>query len=111
MKWKKKKSKKKKETQNKIFETIAKENNIEIIKELGEGTYGIVKEVIIKEIEKEKEKEKDDNKDKNTNNLVNKKYAAKLIKKSKKQKIDEADLILELRGPGIVKVTKNMKKK
>ena len=72
----------------KAFEEIAKENNLKVAKSLGRGGFGLVKEV-----------------------TYNKKsYAAKLIKKSKEDDIDESDLIMEFRGPGIVKIIKIFKK-
>ena len=67
-----------------IFNEICKAEKIEIIKELGKGGFGLVKEVKLKGIS----------------------YAAKLIKKDKSEKFNESNYILEFRGPGIVKVVK-----
>ena len=67
-----------------IFNLFAKINNFKIVKNLGEGTFGVVKEILIKD----------------------KIYAAKLIKKEKNENEDESKLILEFRGLGIIKVNK-----
>ena len=67
-----------------IFNLFAKSNNFKIIKNLGEGSFGVVKEIFIND----------------------KIYAAKLIKKEKNEYEDESKLILEFRGLGIIKVNK-----
>ena len=72
-----------------IFEDICKENDLKIIRELGKGGFGLVKEVSYK---------------KNT-------YAAKLIKKETNEKMNESNYIQEFKGPGIVKVQKIFTKK
>ena len=69
----------------KIIERIIEKNKKEdfkLGKILGKGGFGLVVEIKIKD----------------------KVYAGKLIKKKDGEGIDEADLILNLRGPGIVKV-------
>ena len=71
-----------------VFKDFSKDNNIIVNKELGKGSYGSVKEITY-------------------NNKV---YAAKLIEKDIDDKNDESSLILEFRGPGIVKVNKIFKK-
>ena len=71
-----------------VFKDFAKENKFIVNKKLGKGSYGSVKEITY-------------------NNKV---YAAKLIKKDIDDKNDESSLILEFRGPGIVKVNKIFKK-
>ena len=65
-----------------IFDEFAKYNNFKIIKNLGEGSFGVVKQIQLK----------------------NKIYAAKLIKKEGGDDEDESKLILEFRGLGITKV-------
>ena len=77
-----------------VFKDIEKDQNFKnqnfkIIKNLGKGSFGVVKEILHN----------------------NKTYAAKLIKKDANDKNDESSLILEFRGPGIVKVNKIIKKK
>ena len=67
----------------KIFNEICKDNDLTVVKELGKGGFGLVKEVLYK----------------------NNSYAAKLIKKENNEKKNESNYILEFRGPGIVKVT------
>ena len=67
-----------------VFKDFAKENKFTVNKELGKGSYGSVKEITY-------------------NNKV---YAAKLIKKDANDIHNESSLILEFRGPGIVKVNK-----
>ena len=69
----------------KIVERIIEKKKTEdfkLGKKLGKGGFGLVVEIKIKD----------------------KVYAGKLIKKKDGEGIDEADLILNLRGPGIVKV-------
>ena len=73
----------------KVFEEMAKANKLKITKNLGRGGFGLVKEVYFN----------------------GKSYAAKLIKKEKDEQVDESELILEFRGPGIVKVNKIYEKK
>ena len=77
-----------------VFKDIEKDQNFKnqnfkIIKNLGKGSFGVVKEILHN----------------------NKTYAAKLIKKDANDKNDESSLILEFRGPGIVKVNKIITKK
>ena len=68
-----------------IFIQIAKDKNLKSNKSLGSGAFGKVYEV---ELDK-----------------MNKFLAAKLIKDEEKKE-NESELILELRGPNIVKVNK-----
>lgn len=68
----------------KIIERIVEKNGYKKSKTLGEGGFGFVVEIIIR----------------------NKTYAGKLIKRKKDGPIDEADLIMNFKGPGIVKVNK-----
>ena len=67
-----------------IFKDSEKVYKFKINKPLGKGSFGVVKEI----------------------SLNNKIYAVKLIKKNPYDKNDESSLILEFRGPGIVKVNK-----
>ena len=71
-----------------IYNIFAKDYFFQIGKILGIGSYGIIKEVKYKE----------------------KIYAGKLIEKRKK-KINESDLIRDLRGPNIVKIIGIFEKK
>jgi len=73
-----------------IFIQIAKDKNLKSNKSLGSGAFGKVYEV---ELDK-----------------MNKFLAAKLIKDEEKKE-NESELILELRGPNIVKVNKIYEKK
>ena len=69
----------------KAFKNIIESNNLtDLKKRLGKGGFGLVNEVSHKD----------------------KSYAAKLIKKEDDEKNDESKIILEFRGPGIVKVNK-----
>ena len=70
--------------EGRIIKIIADKNSYKVGKKLGKGGFGTVVELR--------------NKDKT--------YAGKLIKKKRGEPIDEADLILNFRGPGIVKVNK-----
>ena len=67
-----------------VYNLICKNNKIEQKRNLGSGGFGIVKEVQYK----------------------NKIYAGKLIERKEYIKYNEADLILEFRGPNIMKVNK-----
>ena len=69
----------------KAFKNIIESNNLtDLKKRLGKGGFGLVREVSYK----------------------GKAYAAKLIKKEDDEENDESKIILEFRGPGIVKVNK-----
>jgi serine/threonine protein kinase len=67
-----------------VFKDFEKDNKFKINKDLGKGSFGYVKEITY-------------------NNKI---YAAKLIKKDANDIHNESSLILEFRGPGIVKVNK-----
>ena len=67
-----------------VFKDFEKDNKFKINKDLGKGSFGYVKEITY-------------------NNKI---YAAKLIKKDAIDIHNESSLILEFRGPGIVKVNK-----
>ena len=78
---------KKFEEMMKILQKIVdknKKDDYKIVKMLGKGGFGLVVEL----------------------NIKNKTYAGKLIRKNVGKGIDEADLILDIRGPGIVKVNR-----
>jgi len=72
-----------------IIQKFADDYNLEIIKQLGSGGFGAVYEVKSEKFEKP--------------------YAAKILEKN--EKFNESELILEFRGPNIVKVNKIYEKK
>ena len=70
-----------------IIKKIPKEEGYKLGKIIGKGGFGLVVEIKIKD----------------------KIFAGKLIKKKRGGSIDEADLIMNFRGPGIVKINKVIK--
>ena len=68
-----------------VFEHFAKKNNFIVLKTLGKGGFGVIKEIAIK----------------------GKIFAAKLTQKKDINDFDQSEIIRDLRGPGIVKIIKD----
>ena len=67
-----------------IFENFAIKNNFRVLKNIGKGGFGVVKEIA----------------------LNGKLLAAKLTKQNNLKDFDQSEIINNIRGPGIVKITK-----
>ena len=87
---KKEMSKKEREEKyDKIFDEICKSNSYIPKNKLGSGGFGLVKEILFID---------------NKNSSKNKIYAGKLTERKEKSKYNENDIILEFKGPNILKV-------